>query len=522
MELKGKSLVEDKIPFLIIYNSLEKNDTNVLRHINFIPKLSCKENKDNIKNKLISIDAYYNEKGTLYKDIFKNISTSLSINIILIGKMGAGKTTFINTSFGELVSKSSSSMKSVTSKCIEYLLPYNLQDEKCRGRIKLIDTPGFKDEKTVNEVKNTIKTYIDNANDTKDIVHCALYFLKDGDRIFPFENQIFDYLFEQKIEIFFVVTKHIDKENRTKLSIMDYFKKIKPENIINVNLVKIVPESSEEEEEDEDELSIIHIKGIGKVYKAIYNFFTPEIYNDLLFENLKRPNTIEEKLKILKTISFLFKEFNSIEDIKKGCHSQGINTVSTYSCLAGACGFIPIPFADIAPVIGFQILMILSLEDIYEIPREQYNIKDILLLGGSSIENASINAGVQSLMHTSKQGFKTVIKEMSEEAIEGATEQMTKIVGKNIVKKTCEKFGINSMKFVPIAGTVIGGAVSAAINAYSTNSIGKTTMKLFEDKLLGDDNGYSFLINRIKGYLNIFEQIKSYSKKKDWYFEEWV
>ena len=47
-------------------------------------------------------------------------------------------------------------------------------------------------------------------------------------------------------------------------------------------------------------------------------------------------------------------------------------------------------------------------------------------------------------------------------------------------------------------------------------------MKLFEDKLLGDDNGYSFLINRIKGYLNIFEQIKSYSKKKDWYFEEWV
>ena len=135
MELKGKSLVEDKIPFLIIYNSLERDDTNVLRHINFIPKLSCKENKDNIKNKLISIDAYYNEKGTLYKDISKNISTSLSINIILIGKMGAGKTTFINTSFGELVSKSSSSMKSVTSKCIEYLLPYNLKDEICQGRI---------------------------------------------------------------------------------------------------------------------------------------------------------------------------------------------------------------------------------------------------------------------------------------------------------------------------------------------------------------------------------------------------
>ena len=166
---------------------------------------------------------------------------------------------------------------------------------------KLIDTPGFKDENTVNEVKNTIKTYIDNANDTKDIVHCALYFLKDGDRIFPFENQIFDYLFEQKIEIFFVVTKNINNNNETKLSIMEYFKKIKPENIINVNLVKIIPESSEEDDED-DKLSIINIIGIGKVYKAIYNFFTPVIYNDSLFENLKRPNTIEEKLNILKKI----------------------------------------------------------------------------------------------------------------------------------------------------------------------------------------------------------------------------
>ena len=112
---------------------------------------------------------------------------------------------------------------------------------------------------------------------------------------------------------------------------MDYFQKIKPENIINVNLVKIVPESSEEDDED-DKLPIINIIGIGKVYKAIYDFFTPEIYNDLLFENLKKPQTIEDKLKILKTISFLFGEFNSIEDIKKGCHSQGSNIVSAYSC----------------------------------------------------------------------------------------------------------------------------------------------------------------------------------------------
>ena len=78
---------------------MKRDDTNILRHINFIPKLNYQKNIDNIKNKLISIDAYYNEKGTLYKDLFQNAFTSLSIKILLFGKVGAGKTTFLNTIF---------------------------------------------------------------------------------------------------------------------------------------------------------------------------------------------------------------------------------------------------------------------------------------------------------------------------------------------------------------------------------------------------------------------------------------
>ena len=46
-------------------------------------------------------------------------------------------------------------------------------------------------------------------------------------------------------------------------------------------------------------------------------------------------------------------------------------------------------------------------------------------------------------------------------------------------------------------------------------------MNLFEDKLLGEDNGYTFLANRIKGYKNIFSQLNYYSKKEDWEFKEW-
>ena len=522
-----ETIVEQKIPFVIIFNNSKRDDTTLLKHINYIPKSkSQKEDINNIKKKLIAIDAYYNEKGTLYNDSLSNNISPLSIKILLFGKAGSGKSTFINTSFGELVSKSSGSLKSVTSKCTEYLLPYRInsenEDKEFKGRIMLIDTPGFENEKSVKTVKNEIEKYTKNAKDTKDMVHCALYFLKEGDRICPYEEPIFKFLFEQKIGVFFVVTRSLSKDSKTKINIIDYFKNnIKPENIINVNLVKEKIILSEEDDE-EQQIVDIKIQGIRKVYKAIYNFLTPEIYNDLLFENLKKPEKIEEKLKILQNISFLFKEFNSIEDLKKGSHFKGNAIVSSFSFLAGACGFIPIPFADIAPVIGIQVGMILSLANIYGITKEKYNLKDIILSGGCTLGDAAVNAGAQNLMKLTKQGFKTVFKEATEELIDDAAEQTIKTVVKEVMEETSKKGSSNVIKAIPGIGTVIGGVISASINAGFTASMGKGTMKLFEDKLLGDDNGYSFLINRIKGYLNIFEQIKFYSDKKDWGFEEWI
>ena len=125
-------------------------------------------------------------------------------------------------------------------------------------------------------------------------------------------------------------------------------------------------------------------------------------------------------------------------------------------------------------------------------------------------------------MQLTKQGFKTIFKGVTEEVIDGATEQTIKTVVKEVIKEAGEKGSSSAIKAIPVIGTIIGGLISAAINAGFTASMGKGTMKLFEDKLLGDDNGYSFLINRIKGYLNIFEQIKYYSEKKDWGFEEWI
>ena len=100
-------------------------------------------------------------------------------------------------------------------------------------------------------------------------------------------------------------------------------------------------------------------------------------------------------------------------------------------------------------------------------------------------------------------------------------ENTVKTVFKEVLKEGGEKGSSGIIKVIPGVGTLIGGLLSASINGGFTLSMGLGTMKLFEDKLLGDDNGYTFLINRIKRYLNIFSQLKYYSEKEDWGFEEW-
>ena len=522
----AETIVEQKIPIVLIFNNSKRDDTAILKHINYIPKSQSQtEDINNLKKKLIAIDAYYNEKGTLYKDILSNTISPLSIKILLFGKAGAGKSTFINTSFGELVSKSSGSMKSVTSKCTEYLLPYRInsenEDKGYKGRIMLIDSPGFEDEKSVKIVKSEIEKYTKNAKDTKDMVHCALFFLKEGDRLNPYEDQIFNYIFEQKIELFFIITRSTGYESKTKMNILDYFKnskiKVKEENIINVNLVKQKFLTSKKRQTTQE----IPIIGVEDIYDAIYNYFKPDIYNDKLFKSLQSPKNIEEKLKVLQKVSFLFKEFNSIEDLKKGSHSKGNKIVTASSTACAGCGFIPIPFGDIIPVVAIQVGMIIGLAKIYEINSKQYKLKDIILSGGCSLGDMAINGGIQSSMEITKQGFKTVFKEVTEEVVDDVAEHTVKAVVKEVLKEGGEKGTSGIIKVIPGVGTLIGGLVSASINGGFTVSMGFGTMKLFENKLLGDDNGYSFLINRIKRYQNIFSQLKYYSEKEDWGFEEW-
>ena len=469
----NNQIYEENLSFIIVFNNNIRDDTNKLNYLNYLPSSNSRLRDINIiRNKLISIDAYYNERGSLYKEFLKNELPSLTLKIILIGKLGSGKSTFINKSFGELVSKTSSDFKAVTSKCTEYLLPYVLEERR-KGRIMLIDTPGFEDDKSVKRVKELIENYIQKANDSKDVIHCALYFLNDGDRQQNIETNIFDFLNDQKIETFFIINRSHVQNSVTKSRIIHFFQN---ENnignrVINVNLVQEELINSNNNSINEPH-RYLPIFGINEVYRAIYDYLTPDIYNDELFISLRNAKKIDDKLKILKEISIFFKQFNSIEDIKEGAHTYAKLIVTGFSIASCGAGFTPIPLLDIPIVIGIQIGMILSLSALYGLSGKDYSLKDILLSDGSIGDNV-----IKTIGSTFMEGVKIGIKS----TIEGFSKETEKIVFKYVLKESAKLFSKASVsefiKSAPILGTIIGSTVSGGIFAAYTILLGAKTIK---------------------------------------------
>lgn len=143
---------------------------------------------------------------------------------------------------------------------------------------------------------------------------------------------------------------------------------------------------------------------------------------------MKKGKKFADKLNILHDNNlFLFNGINSVEDLHIGCRTRARIIIAHATIFAGGCGFIPISFADVAPVLFAQIIMILGLGGVYGVSLNRYQIKELILSGGCSLGNAGINAGAQVIM-------KSVAKESSEEVI-------NKVALKEIVKEVLKESG---------------------------------------------------------------------------------
>jgi len=183
-------------------------------------KISKEDDLLDIQIKIIQFATYYNQLGDdigfpkklndrnlLEKDNYLMTKYLFTINILLCGRPGAGKSTLINRILGKERSYAKKGGDTTTSKIIKYI------HEKYP--LVLYDSPGLDTEEDIKRVQNLIEQKNKALNEEKNRIHCVFYVLNQNfERGFlTGEYNFIEELIEQKMDIFIVTTHAESKDN---------------------------------------------------------------------------------------------------------------------------------------------------------------------------------------------------------------------------------------------------------------------------------------------------------------------
>ncbi len=350
----------------------------------------------------IDTDKIAQEAIKAIADKIKNLNT---LNIIVAGKTGVGKSTLINAVFKEKLAETgmgkpvTNHMRKITKKDVP---------------LAIYDTRGFELGKEVqNEVKKEVVDTISKGLATQDInkaIHCIWYCINTAsNRIEPEEIEWLKELSKEnqitQVPIIVVLTQSFSKKKAQELR----------QALINENIdvVQVIPVLAEDYE--------IEGLGIAKAYGL-------DILIKVMGEALP-----EELIETLQHV-----QIACLEEKKRYAQAA----VATAAVAAAGEGAAPIPFSDCALLIPTQIGMIASITVIFG-----FDVNKSIIM---ALLSSTIGAG-------------------------GAT-----VLGKTVVT--------NLIKFIPGAGTVVGGAISAGTAGVITAALGEAYIGIMELVFKGDMN----------------------------------
>lgn len=333
-------------------------------------------------------------------DKIKNLKT---LNIIVAGKTGVGKSTLINSVFREKLAETGMG-KPVTD--------HMRKISKKGVPLSIYDTRGFELGKEVQaEVKKEVVDTISKGLATQDInkaIHCIWYCINTAsNRIEPEEIEWLKELSKDnqitQVPIIVVLTQSFSKKNAAAMRQM-----LLDENL---DVIQVIPVLAEDYE--------IEDLGIAKAYGL-------DVLIKVMGEAL--PDELMDTLQNVQIVAL---------DEKKR-HAQA--AVATAALAAAGEGAAPIPFSDCALLVPTQLTMIAS----------------ITVTFGFDVNKSIITALLSSTIGAG-----------------GAT-----VLGKTIVS--------NLLKFIPGAGTVAGGAISAGTAGVITAALGEAYIGIMELAFKGD------------------------------------
>lgn len=311
----------------------------------------------------ISLDKIAQDCITAISDRIKNLNT---LNIIVAGKTGVGKSTLINSMFRDNLAETgigkpiTQHMRKISKKGV----PLNIYDTK-----------GFElgkdaQKEVKKEILDTIKAGM-SGTDVNKAIHCIWYCINTAsNRIEPEEIEWLRDLAKEnsvtEVPVIIVLTQAFSKPNAEKMK-----------NLIldeNLDVIQVVPVLAQDFVFDE---SLPPIKAYG--LDALLAVMTEVL-----------PEELQDTLQSVQIASLKAKK------------KRAQFAVATATATAFGEGFAPIPFADSALLIPTQVAMIASITAIYGLDINKSIItafvSSALGTGGATIAGKTIAANLLKLV----------------------------------------------------------------------------------------------------------------------------
>ena len=285
------------------------------------PSMTNERENKQILELICKFKNYYHEEGDSFESFSDEVSSNYKFNILVCGRAGTGKSTFINEFLGHRKAKEGEGL-SVTHKIVTY--------SHQKYPINISDTPGFEDEDTLQKVKSLLDLYNKKLIDGRKKINLILYLFPYSERsVLSLEIPLLENLIGYNTEIIFVmnyVTESIQKTHYKRIHqiSIDSLRKIFPADFeIKLTPINLI---SQIDDDDPDNIKIIKSFGLDTLFKEIYM-------------NFEKCTTNIEKIKMMKTSdelfwlfghNKLFNHFKEINDLFISFRSELINIILSY------------------------------------------------------------------------------------------------------------------------------------------------------------------------------------------------